>query len=58
MSDRAEDERPEGTCCGGGKSWQPKAGAPLIHACKLCPNSPTYWRKPSGPGVGTPSESA
>lgn len=30
------------TCCG--RSLWP-AGGPLVPACGLCPNSPTYWRK-------------
>ena len=38
----ATSDRPEGTCCGGGMSWQPKAGEPLAHSCQLCPASPTY----------------
>ncbi|MEV5691134.1 hypothetical protein [Micromonospora globbae] len=33
------------TCCG--KSLWP-AGGPLVLACQLCPNSPTYWRKSEG----------
>lgn len=38
----------EPDCCG--KSLWPADG-PLVLACQLCPNSPTYWR---GPEHATP----
>lgn len=31
------------TCCGEGGAWATE-GEPLVVGCKLCPNSPTYWR--------------
>jgi hypothetical protein len=35
------------TCCG--RKLPGVAGAPLVNACQLCPNSPTYWRnQPAG----------
>lgn len=36
----------DATCCG--RSLWP-AGSPLVNACQLCPNSPTYWRDPTAP---------
>lgn len=30
-------------CCG--EHPPGVAGEPLVVACQLCPNSPTYWRK-------------
>lgn len=33
------------TCCGQRTPGQ--LGAPLVNACLLCPNSPTYWRRAS-----------
>ncbi len=41
----AQPEHAAGTCCGGGMSWQPKTGEPLIHSCQLCKASPTYWAR-------------
>ena len=34
------------TCCG--RSLWPADG-PLVNACQLCPNSPTYWRDDNAP---------
>jgi hypothetical protein len=37
----------DGMCCGEGDIWA-SAGKPRVVGCKLCPNSPTYWRSQSG----------
>jgi hypothetical protein len=39
----------QAVCCGQGGAWAPSAGRPVVIGCMLCPRSPTYWRKPTGP---------
>ena len=36
---------PTQVCCGEDGAWSPKPGNPVIAACMLCPNSPTYWQR-------------
>ncbi len=44
---------PEQTCCGQGGVWAP-AGDPLVPGCRLCPESPTYYRLPQNREDGQP----
>jgi hypothetical protein len=36
---------PTNRCCGQDGSWSPTHSNPVNVACKLCPQSPTYWRQ-------------
>jgi hypothetical protein len=38
----------EMTCCGQDGTWSPKAGDPIAVSCRLCPSSPTYFRRHAG----------
>lgn len=42
---------PEQTCCGKGGTWA-NGGGPLCAGCRLCPESPTYWKLPQNRGDG------
>ncbi len=44
---------PEPICCGKGGRWAP-GGDPLVPGCKLCPESPTYFKLPQNRADGQP----
>lgn len=47
----------DAVCCGEGGSHT-TVGEPLVPGCALCPNSPTYWRRPENRADGCAYEPA
>jgi hypothetical protein len=44
---------PEPICCGKAGVWA-NGGGPLVAGCRICPESPTYWKLPANRADGQP----